>query len=164
MPTTTHRKIGRLARATAALATAMAVLATATATPAQAATPTQTAIPTQTAASARAAAQARGTTPARVHVATIMVAASSTQPFRITYGASITEGTVTFYNRSLDISGYVKAVSASRTVEFIGYNGDLSCYFDETRTASAGTTRTFGFGETCDVAGGFAAVDVYFPV
>ncbi|MEU8052372.1 hypothetical protein [Micromonospora haikouensis] len=160
MPTTTHRKIGRRAgglAATVALATTTAVLATAAATPAQAATPTQAA------ASARAAAQARGTTPARVHVATIMVAASSTQPFRITYGASITEGTVTFYNRSLDISGYVKAVSVSRTVEFIGYNGDLSCYFDETRTASAGTTRTFGFGETCDVAGGFAAVDVYFP-
>ncbi|MDI5938196.1 MULTISPECIES: hypothetical protein [unclassified Micromonospora] len=144
MPTTTHRRIGRLARATAALATATAVLATAT--PAQAATATPAAVPH------------------RVHVATIMVAASSTQPFSIPYGASITEGTVTFYNRSLDISGYVKAVSASRTVEFIGYNGNLSCYFDETRTASAGTTRTFGFGETCDVAGGFAAVDVYFPV
>ncbi|WP_432955280.1 hypothetical protein [Micromonospora haikouensis] len=160
MPKTAHKRIGRLAgalAATAALATTTAVLATATATPAQAATPTQNA------ASAQAAATARGTAPARVHVATIMVAASSTQPFRITYGASITEGTVTFYNRSLDISGYVKAVSASRTVEFIGYNGDLSCYFDETRTASAGTTRTFGFGETCDVAGGFAAVDVYFP-
>ncbi|MFI6160779.1 hypothetical protein ACIA59_12620 [Micromonospora haikouensis] len=148
MPTTTHRKIGRLARATAALATAMAVLATATATPAQAAAPTP----------------AQAAVPHRVHVATIMVAESSTQPFSITYGASITEGTVTFYNRSLDISGYVKAVSASRTVEFVGYNGNLSCYFDETRTASAGTTRTFGFGETCDVAGGFAAVDVYFPV
>ncbi|WP_431977225.1 hypothetical protein [Micromonospora haikouensis] len=148
MPTTTHRRIGRLAGALAALATTTAVLAaaTATATPAQAATATPAAVPH------------------RVHVARIMVAASSTQPFSIPYGASITEGTVTFYNRSLDISGYVKAVSASRTVEFIGYNGNLSCYFDETRTASAGTTRTFGFGETCDVAGGFAAVDVYFPV
>lgn len=142
MPTTAHRKIGKLAGALAATA----ALVTATATPAQAAAPAQAAVPT------------------RVHVVTIRVADSTTQPFRLTYGASITEGTVTFYNRSLDISGYVKAVSASRTVEFIGYNGNLSCYFDETRTASAGTTRTFGFGETCDVAGGFTTVDVYFPV
>ncbi|MDG4815041.1 hypothetical protein O7628_05915 [Micromonospora sp. WMMD956] len=135
MSTIAHGKAGRLVGTLAAAA----VLTTAMATPAQA------------------------TAPARIHVATIRVADSTTQPFRITYGASITEGTVTFYNRSLDISGYVKAVSASRTVEFIGYNGNLSCYFDETRTASAGTTRTFGFSETCDVAGGFTAVDVYFP-
>ncbi|EEP71325.1 hypothetical protein MCAG_01652 [Micromonospora sp. ATCC 39149] len=146
MSTTAHRNFGRLAQALAVAA----VLTTAT--PAQAVTPTQVTT------------SAQATAATRSHVARIMVADSTTQTFRIPYGASIAEGTITFYNRSLNITGYVKAVSASRTVEFIGYNGNLSCYFDETRTASAGTTRTYGFDETCDVAGGFYAVDVYFPV
>ncbi|MFI6762292.1 hypothetical protein ACIBF5_24475 [Micromonospora sp. NPDC050417] len=113
---------------------------------------------------AQAEAPAQAAPQTYVRVATVSAVDSTTQPFRITYGASITEGDIIFYNRSLQIGGYVKAVSDSRTVLFVGYNENGSCYFEEPRTASAGTTKTFGFEKTCDVAGGFLAVDVYFPV
>jgi hypothetical protein len=97
-------------------------------------------------------------------VARVSLAASSSQHFHLEFGASVTDGDISFSNRSVTISGTVKAVSGSRTVQFVGYNGNLSCYFSTTRTASAGTTTPFGFTQSCNVAGGFTEVDVYFPV
>ncbi len=109
------------------------------------------------------ASPAQAAAPATSALPVLAVTAASPQHFHLEYGASVTDGDITFFNRSLHISGFVKAVSASRTVEFIGYNGNFTCFFDETRTASAGTTRGFGFDETCDVPGGFSQVDIYFP-
>lgn len=105
---------------------------------------------------------AEAATPTRVRVATFALAASTTQHFHLVIGASVTDGNIIFSARSVSIGGTVKAVSGPRTVEFVGYNGNLSCRFDERRTAAAGTTRSFGFSEKCDIAGGFAAVDVFF--
>jgi hypothetical protein len=131
------KTISRLATA----ATTAAVLATlAVSSPAQAATPTST------------------------PVTRIALAASSSQHFHLEYGASVADGDISFSNRSVTISGSVKAVSGSRTVRFVGYNGNGSCYFSTTRTASAGTTIPLRFVQSCNVAGGFSEVDVYFPV
>jgi hypothetical protein len=84
--------------------------------------------------------------------------------FRMTWGASVTEGTITWYNRSVNIRGYVKAVSTSKQAMFwgIGTAGSSFCLPDpETRTTPAGTTRSFNFGMYCDIEGGFDEIDVY---
>jgi hypothetical protein len=86
---------------------------------------------------------------------------TATSDFHLEYGASVLDGTITWFNRSLHIGGSVKAVSGSKQGEFLGYNGNLTCIFDETRTTAAGTTRGFGFDESCDLPGGFSEVDVY---
>ena len=105
-----------------------------------------------------------GGLPTSARLTTLVGSVTSPQHFHLVYGASVADGDITFYNRSLNISGSVKAVSDSRTVEFVGYNANGSCYFDTTRTASADNSLRYGFGETCDVAGGFTEVGVYFPV
>ena len=87
-------------------------------------------------------------------------AVTATSSFHLEYGASVLDGNVTWFNQSLHISGFVKAVTGSRQGEFAGSNGNSSCWFDETRTTPAGTTRTFGFDERCKVTGGFSGVSV----
>jgi len=103
---------------------------------------------------------ALGSSPANA-TTTAPDAITATSDFHLEYGASILDGTITWFNRSLHIGGSVKAVSGSKQGEFIGYNGNVSCIFDETRTTAAGTTRGFGFDETCDLRGGFSEVDIY---
>jgi hypothetical protein len=134
-----------IARLIAAASTAAALATVAVGAPAQATAPTSP------------------TTFARTPAATFVLKAAAPQTFHVEYGASVTDGTVTFSNRSVNISGYVKAVSDSRTVLFVGFNGNGSCYFEEPRTTPAGTTRRFEFNKQCNVAGGFTEVLVFFP-
>jgi len=88
---------------------------------------------------------------------------NGTVPFRLTYGASIVEGDVTFSNRSVTISGYVKAVSATREADIFAYNGNVSCWLEQFPSAPVNTTRFFDFGGQCNVPGGFSSVTVWFP-
>jgi serine/threonine protein kinase len=87
--------------------------------------------------------------------------AADTSSFHLAYGASVLDGTITWYNRSLRISGSVKAVSGSKQARFHIHNGNFTCNIRETRTAADGTTKGFGFDETCNQRGGFSEVDVF---
>jgi len=90
---------------------------------------------------------------------------NGTTHFHYEYGASVLNGDVNFTNRSVIITGTIKAVSASRTADIFGFNPDVSCYVDTTRTAPAGTLKAFGpITASCDVAGGFSEVTIWFPV
>jgi hypothetical protein len=85
-------------------------------------------------------------------------AVTATSDFRLEFGATVLDGTITWFNRSLHIDGSIKAVSGSKQGKFLGVNGNSTCRFDETRTTPDGTTRPFGFDEHCDMPGGFFEV------
>jgi hypothetical protein len=90
---------------------------------------------------------------------------NGTVHYRIEYGASIVDGNVTFTDRSVSISGSIKAVSSSRTALFVPTNPNGSCAPDETRTSPVNTTTRFGpIVENCPVPGGFSVVTVFFPI
>ncbi|MCG8918647.1 hypothetical protein L6E12_22960 [Actinokineospora sp. PR83] len=80
-------------------------------------------------------------------------------PFYLEYGASVLTGSITWYNRNVNITGSVKARSTGKQARFRGESA--SCLSPlETRTASVDTTRPFDFGMTCDFPGGFTYVHV----
>jgi len=77
--------------------------------------------------------------------------------FRLPYGASLLAGEITWYNRSVHITGSVKAVSTGKTGFFQGESPNcLSAW--ETRTASVGETRGFVVDIPCDYPGGITIV------
>ena len=97
------------------------------------------------------------TAPAAGHASTS--AAYPVTPFHLEYGASVLTGSITWYNRSVDVSGSIKARSTGKQARFRAESA--SCYSSlETRTASVDTTTPFGFNMPCDVPGGYTYVYV----
>ena len=80
-------------------------------------------------------------------------------PFRLTYGASVLAGSITWYNRSIHATGSVKAVSTGKTAVFQG-ESPYCLSVPETRTASVGETRGFAVDIPCDYPGGITIVYV----
>ncbi|OLF09679.1 hypothetical protein BLA60_17965 [Actinophytocola xinjiangensis] len=86
-------------------------------------------------------------------------AAYPVTPYTLKYGESVLTGSITWYNRSVYISGSVKARSTGKQARFRGESA--YCYSPlETRTASVNTTRPFGFSLNCDYPGGYTYVYV----
>ena len=78
--------------------------------------------------------------------------------FTISYGQSVLTGTLTWTNRSVGITGSVKARSTAKQGWFWGYGNYQQTWCNpvpQTRTTAAGTTRGFSFSMSCDIVGGF---------
>lgn len=86
-------------------------------------------------------------------------AAYPVTPFRLAYGASVLAGEITWYNRSVHITGSAKAVSTGKTGWFLGESPNC-LVGPETRTASVGETRGFVVDIPCDYPGGITIVYV----
>ncbi|WP_246037390.1 hypothetical protein [Saccharothrix texasensis] len=98
------------------------------------------------------------TTPA-VGSASTSEAAYPVSSFRLPYGASLLAGEITWYDRSVHITGSVKAVSTGKTAWFLGESPNC-LVGPETRTASVGETRGFLVDIPCNYPGGITIVYV----
>jgi hypothetical protein len=91
-----------------------------------------------------------------------VAAADSVTPFSgLAYGASTLTGQIIWSDRGVQIGATLKAVSNAKSAEFLGSNGNLTCFFDEPRSISAGKSLGIGFPKHCAQAGGFGEVDVF---
>ncbi|MEV6825291.1 hypothetical protein [Amycolatopsis sp. NPDC051102] len=86
-------------------------------------------------------------------------AACPVTPFRMEHGASVLAGSITWYDRSIHATGFVKAVSSGKTAVFQGESPNCLSGV-ETRTASGGETRNFVVDLPCDFPGGITVVHV----
>jgi hypothetical protein len=108
--------------------------------------------------SALVAAAILGAVMAVAPVATSQAMAYPVTGFRVAWGASFTAGSITWYNRNVNIRGSVKAVTGNKSVMFvgIGFTDEETCFPDpQTRSTREGTTRSFNFDMNCEIPGGF---------
>ncbi|MGC0334852.1 hypothetical protein RKD23_007842 [Streptomyces sp. SAI-170] len=86
-----------------------------------------------------------------------------TSTFDVTYGQTYTRGTITWYNRSVTISGEHKSVSTENcrgTTGFTLNSADHEISHVSSDDVACGESKTFSFNVPADVEGGAAVVRV----
>ena len=100
---------------------------------------------------------------ASMAVMTPSAAAATTEPFRLEYGNTYTDGTVTFYNRNVGVVGEQKAQSTSgcRYTEVESYSASGTHLGTNRSQITCSGSANYNFTVPANVVGGAAFVHVF---